>query len=763
MPTNEIHGTGHLDYKLSQPAFFNGQGFHIATALIENIRDAVIITDVDYLITGWNKGAEEVYGYAKEEVLGRKARDIIQTQFASDKERIQWQQALDNTNNWQGEVIQKKRNGENIHVLASIASIKDDTGKIIGAVAVNRNITERKKAGEDLKNSKDVLQLTLENVPAAIYLFDYTGKIIFINEKAAILTGYSSVEEAMKEKDQQSLKNKASGLFEILNDKNEPIDFSQTPGSITIRTGKASELVHQSLNKKTGDIMWMLSKAEPLLDDNGNLKMVLASSTDITLQKTAEEKIKESGQRFSAAIEAVQGILWTNNPRGEMEGEQKGWAALTGQNYEEYQGYGWATAVHPEDAPSTVEAWNEAVQECKAFVFEHRVKIKDGNWGLFSIRAIPILKGDGSIREWVGVHTNITQQRKAEEMIRGNAERFRTLANSISQLAWMANPDGWIYWYNQRWYDYTGTTLEEMQGWGWQKVHHPEHIDRVMAFTKQAWNGNEPFEITFPLKGKNNNFRWFLTKAYPVKNSDGKVLEWIGTNTDIDDYKKAIELKDEFLGIASHELKTPLTSLKAFSYILETKLQQAENTEALTLLSKMNKQVDKLTTLVMELLDVTKIENGQLELIKENFNFSGLVQEIADEMQRSNPSHQINVDIGEETIIAGDRNRIGQAITNFISNAIKYSPNANKILISSHRKGNLVIFSVEDFGIGIPQESIPHVFERFFRVPGQRMQTFPGLGLGLFISAQVIERHNGNYKATSTEGKGSTFSFTLPV
>ncbi|MEO6637655.1 MAG: PAS domain S-box protein, partial [Ginsengibacter sp.] len=434
MPTNEISGLENLNDQSSQPVSFSGQGFHIATALIENMPDAVIVTDVNYLITGWNKGAEDMYNYTNEEVLGRKARDIIQTQFSSDKERTQWQQELNKTNKWQGEVIQKKRNGEKVYVLASIASIKDESGRIIGAVAVNRDITERKKIEEDLKNAKDVLELTVRNVPAAIYLFDNTGKIIFVNEKAAISMGFSSAQEALKEKDHLTLKNKVAGLFELLNDKNEPIDFSQTPGSITIRTGKASELVHQSLNKKTGQIMWVLSKAEPLLDENGNLKMVLGSSIDITLQKTAEEKIKESGQRFSAAIEAVQGILWTNNARGEMEGEQKGWAALTGQNYEEYQGYGWATAVHPEDALSSVEAWNEAVHECKTFVFEHRIKTKDGNWGLFSIRAIPLLNKDGSIREWVGVHTNITEQRKANEMIRENAERFRTLANSISQL-----------------------------------------------------------------------------------------------------------------------------------------------------------------------------------------------------------------------------------------------------------------------------------------------------------------------------------------
>lgn len=637
--TNELPGHQPLEHtdKSSQTESLIPTELHVATALIENIRGAVITTDADYHITGWNKGAEEMYGYTREEVLGEKASDVIRTQFSNEDERKQLQEVLNSLGYWQGEVIQEKRNGDNIHVLASVASIKNNTGKLIGSVGVNRDITERKKTEEDLKTTKDQLELTFRNVPAAIFLFNQAGKILFVNGKAATLMGFSSVEEVLKETNLQTLKNKVAGGFEMRSDNNELVDFAETPTSVTIRTGKASEMIHQLKNKNTGQIIWMLSKAEPLLDESGNLKMVLASSTDITLQKMAEEKTKE------------------------------------------------------------------------------------------------------------------------------NEERFRTLANSISQLAWMANADGWIYWYNQRWYDYTGTTLEEMQGWGWEKVHHPEHIDRVMAFVKQAWTGDEPFEMTFPLKGKNNNFRWFLTRAYPVKNAQGKVTEWIGTNTDIDDYKKALELKDEFLGIASHELRTPLTSLKGFSHILELKLQQDGNAESLGLLSKMNNQIDKLSTLVLELLDVTKIENGQLDFVIERFDFSELVKEIGDEMQRTTQSHQINVDTGEQTIISGDRNRIGQVIINFISNAIKYSPDANKILVSSRKEENQVKLSVQDFGIGIPEESLPHIFERFFRVPGQRMQTFPGLGLGLFISEQVIRRHNGKFEVTSAEGKGSTFSFILPI
>ncbi len=157
---------------------------------------------------------------------------------------------------------------------------------------------------------------------------------------------------------------------------------------------------------------------------------VVLSFHDITAEQLSRQKIEESEQRFQAAIQAVEGILWTNNATGEMEGEQPGWANLTGQTYADYQGYGWASAVHPDDAQPTVDAWNEAVRERKTFVFEHRVRVKSGNWESFSIRAIPLINADGTIREWVGVHTNVTEQRKAEAALRASEQNLRSIVES---------------------------------------------------------------------------------------------------------------------------------------------------------------------------------------------------------------------------------------------------------------------------------------------------------------------------------------------
>ena len=157
---------------------------------------------------------------------------------------------------------------------------------------------------------------------------------------------------------------------------------------------------------------------KPHFEADGTISGVITIAHEVTQQVLYRKKIEESEQRFEAAVAAVQGVLWTNNAKGEMEGYQLGWGSLTGQSYEAYQGYGWADALHPDDAQATIEAWNEAVRECKHFVFEHRVKLKNGIWGHFSVKAIPLLNADGLIREWVGVHTDITEQKEAYSKVK---------------------------------------------------------------------------------------------------------------------------------------------------------------------------------------------------------------------------------------------------------------------------------------------------------------------------------------------------------
>ena len=203
------------------------------------------------------------------------------------------------------------------------------------------------------------------------------------------------------------------GLLKHVFDTGETI--TEEGALVYIKKGGKTESVYRDFSYK------------PLINETGEITSVLAVVVDVTDKVLVQKRLKESEQRFQGAVAALEGILWTNNYKGEMEGEQPGWAWLTGQSMNEYQGYGWASAVHPDDAQPTIEAWDEAVQHHKTFIFEHRVKKRNGEWGQFSIRAVPIFNDDRSVREWVGVHTDITQQRAAEQALKDSEKRYRML------------------------------------------------------------------------------------------------------------------------------------------------------------------------------------------------------------------------------------------------------------------------------------------------------------------------------------------------
>ncbi|HSW96344.1 MAG TPA: HAMP domain-containing sensor histidine kinase [Candidatus Saccharimonadales bacterium] len=219
--------------------------------------------------------------------------------------------------------------------------------------------------------------------------------------------------------------------------------------------------------------------------------------------------------------------------------------------------------------------------------------------------------------------------------------------------------------------------------------------------------------------------------------------------------------KDEFMSIATHELKTPVTSLKIFAQVLENRFAKAGDETSALHLAKMDAQLNKLTALIEDLLDATKINSGKLQFHEEFFDVNELVSEIVEEMQRTTEKHTLIKKLRISKIIYGDRTRVGQVLTNLISNAIKYSPKSDKIIIMTKIEKGSVTISVQDFGIGIAKEDQPKIFKRFQRVGNQN--TFGGLGLGLFIAATIMQRHGGKIWVESEEGKGSTFSFSLPL
>ena len=257
--------------------------------------------------------------------------------------------------------------------------------------------------------------------------------------------------------------------------------------------------------------------------------------------------------------------------------------------------------------------------------------------------------------------------------------------------------------------------------------------------------------------------RWSLVKSRPVFDERGEVTMVVTIVHDITERILAEQRKDEFISMTSHELKTPVTSLKGFTNVLQRRLTKQGDEQGLHYLNRMDTQLNKLTKLISDLLDISRMQTGKLVFQIEAFDLDTLIHETVENVQAATTTHQLLIEGRTSAQVLGDKDRLGQVFINLLTNAVKYSPQANKVLVCLSRDQGQAIVSVQDFGVGIDQAHHQKIFERFYQVTDPKEATYPGLGIGLYISREIVERHHGSLEVESRKGEGATFSVTLPL
>jgi two-component system phosphate regulon sensor histidine kinase PhoR len=342
-------------------------------------------------------------------------------------------------------------------------------------------------------------------------------------------------------------------------------------------------------------------------------------------------------------------------------------------------------------------------------------------------------------------------------------EHFKYLANNIPQMTWTNLPNGEVDYYNQQWFSYTGLSLEETQRWGWQTVLHPDDLQNTTDKFLASLKSGDIFEVESRYKrGEDGVYRWHLNRAVPLRNEKGEIVFWVGTATDIEDQKKEMEKRDEFIGIASHELKTPLTSLKGYLQLITSYKQEEIPVKVSQYIEKANKALNKLQSLINDLLDVSKIQAGRLEYAFTTVNISELIRTCIENAEHVYPENIFINEDGSDYLVKGNAERLEQVLMNLINNAVKYSQVNKKVVIKTEKLDNHIRISVIDFGIGLSEDQKERIFERFYRVEDKKHMA-SGLGMGLYISAEIVSNHKGKIGVDGEFGKGATFYFELPL
>jgi PAS domain S-box-containing protein len=496
----------------------------------------VAITDVQGTITYVNDKFCAISQYSKDELIGKNHRILN-----SGHHSFEFFQAMYHTiahgKVWHGEIKNRAKNGSFYWVDTTIVPFVGGDGKPRQYVAIRADITERKRAEDAVKESLATSEVALKELAdqkfaldqhAIVAITDVQGTITYVNDKFCAISQYSDDELIGQN-------------HRILNSGHHSKEFFQEMYH-AIANGKVwhGEIKNRA---KDGSLYWVDTTVVPFAGADGKPRQYVAIRADITERKRAEEAMRQSDARRGFALETAKLGDWELDlttllaTRSLLHDEIFGYQSpLPEWNFDVFLRH-----VHPDDREGVRENFQKCVREKKRWDFECRIVCPNGDTRWIWACGDHYRDSLGNASRMFGVVADITARKRAEDALRESEERFQAMANSIPQLAWTAEADGSIFWYNQRWYEYTGTTFEQMEGWGWQSVHDPEALPKVSERWKKSIDTGTLFDMEFPLRGADGHFRMFLTRVMPVKDPQGRVVRWFGTNTDISERKKAEE------------------------------------------------------------------------------------------------------------------------------------------------------------------------------------------------------------------------------
>ncbi|MCL4814874.1 MAG: PAS domain S-box protein, partial [Vicinamibacteraceae bacterium] len=404
----------------------------------------------------------------------------------------------------------------------------------------------------------------------------------------------------------------------------------------------------------------------------------------------------------------------------------------------------------------------------------HTVLIsRDGTERPIDDSAAPIRNREGEVAGSVLVFRDITERRRGERELRTSEVRFRTMADSIAQLAWIANAEGRFQWFNRRWYDYTGTTPAQMAApGGWQSVHAPDEWPRVIERWQASIVTGEPFDMVVQIRGADGDYRPFLTRIAPVSDDEGRVVQWFGTKTDVSEVKRAEEAlreadrrKDEFLATLAHELRNPLAPIRYALAVMENAGGNVTLLERARLM--MERHIAQMVRLIDDLLDVSRISRGKLSLRMERVDLATVMTDAVDTVRplvEAGGQRLIVAYPTEPMLIMADATRLAQVFANLLNNSAKYTEPDGEIHFGARVSGGFAYVTVRDTGVGIPPEELSRIFEMFSQVDRTVERSQGGLGIGLTLVKRLVEMHGGTISAHSDgDGKGAEFTVALPL
>ncbi|GJL69617.1 MAG: hypothetical protein NPIRA06_22520 [Nitrospirales bacterium] len=638
----------------------------------------------------------------------------------------------------------------------------------------------RRMTEEKLRESQSQLTAIIEQLPVGVGVINADGQFMVRNSQ-------------MRSIESEVLPSPDQGTFtrwRSLQAPNQSVRMDQWPGARALRDESIDPGLEFIYTDRQGMEHHQLVSAVPFRNFTGKVIGAITVVQDITAHKQAEQALRESEERFRAFTSATSDVIYRMSPD---------WSELRHCEGREFiadtlepNSLWLEKYIHPHDQAYVLDTIDSAIRTKSFYELEHRVIRTDGTLGWMFSRAIPILNSQGEIIEWFGAAIDVTARKQAEHALIESEERFRTLADNMSQLAWMADEKGSIFWFNQRWFDYTGTTLPEMQGWGWKKVPHPDHVERVVEGIRRSWNTGEPWQDTFPLRGKDGQYHWFLSHALPIRDAAGNIIRWFGTNTDITnlrDVQDALHQSEARLQTFTHQLEDlveertkDLIQSQERLRSLATELNLAEQRERKRLATELHDHLQQLLVLgklklgqgkqsIPSFPTATDVMKQVDDILSEALTYTGtLVADLsppvlrdhglpeglkwlAEDMKKRNLTVHVRLPEPLDLVLPDDqRILLFQSVRELLINTSKYA-GTNEVTVQLIQDETGIHITVQDNGIGFNPAAIE---------TSAAVNNIPSTKFGLFSIRERMLSLGGSLSIESSPGCGTTAILMLP-
>lgn len=694
----------------------------------------------------------EMLGYTEEEFIKLKVSDVtLPEDLPEDVEKLKLLKQ-GKIKGYRREKRYVKKDGTIIWAEISVTSFHSADLEVPFNIAVAIDITDRKIAEEKLRVIQDRFERATSYSHVGVWELDIKTKNIWRNEKHDELFGYK-----------KSADKWTTDLYLSHVHPEDRKCIEQELRKATEIPGRHEWECRVVWPDKS--IHWLVLKGETIVDENGRPSKMFGTNYDITDGKSSETMLKESTRRLQQ-IADIQPLLI-----GQVGEDYK--YKFVNDAYEKWFGIPKKQIVgKPVWDVIGKEAFEDVADFFKrAFTGERVIaekKLKYKHRGETSVMAVysPELDETGKVLSVFISVFDVSEQRKILEELQKSEQDFRNLADALPQLVWIADADGRINWYNQRWTDFSGKGIDELEKDGWLSIHHPDYYEKGMAKYCEHMLSGKIWEDTFPMRSKSGEWRWFLSRAIPVKSATGEIRRWIGTNTDITDQKKILDalreetvLRQKFVSTLTHDLRTPLTAAKMSADLIKRK---SSDDTLINLSVRISDNLNRANVMIEDLLDASKIRAGQaLTPVIQNFNLTDLLEKTLEDLTSIHGDRFV-LSAPDELMVWLDPNGIRRVLENLCTNAIKYgSPHENIRIKLEHGTKRLMI-CVHNEGNPLMNIDKTKLFEPFQRGPDHFIAGKKGWGIGLTIVKGITEAHQGEVSVDSSE-EGTTFKILLPI